>query len=190
MIRMSQDEELKELADIRAWLEEKIASLTEELDRSKKLLSIVDKQLGERSFVKAASVKPETKVAEVATKPVIEAREERQLKRLSDGYLLGNASIGADFLQITVAPDVVLRSSTSPFKSYFLGKVLGGMKSDDEKLVAEGKLSKENALEYEVDETGGRLRGIKIRGYRDRVRLNEILSTATWTFTKMLEKQA
>jgi hypothetical protein len=188
---LSQEDELKELAEMRAWLEEKINSLQEDLDRSKRMLALVDKQLGERSFVRAATVKPEPTPAPSA--PVREtqvAHEDRQLKRLSDGYLLATASISPDSVTITVAPDVVLRPTTSPFRSYFLGKVLGGMKSDDEKLVAEGKLKKENVLNFEVDDSGGRVRSVNITGYRDRVRLNEILSTATWTFTKMLEKQS
>jgi len=116
--------------------------------------------------------------------------ERRQLKRQSDGYLLGEAEIYDDNVKINIAQDVILRSSTPPFKSYFIGKILGGMRGEDEKQAEQGRLEKDKVLQYDIEEEGGRIRSITVKGYRNKARLNEILSTAIWTFTRMLEKQA
>jgi len=51
---MSTEAEVKELADLKQWIEEKVRSLEDELALLKKMMLIVDKQLTERSFVKAA----------------------------------------------------------------------------------------------------------------------------------------
>jgi hypothetical protein len=179
---MSTEAEVKELADLKQWIEEKVRSLEDELALLKKMMLIVDKQLTERSFVKAAEVPS-------VAKPAMQI-ERRQLKRQSDGYLLGEAEIYDDNVKINIAQDVILRSSTPPFKSYFIGKILGGMRGEDEKQAEQGKLEKDKVLQYDIEEEGGRIRSITVKGYRNKARLNEILSTAIWTFTRMLEKQA
>jgi hypothetical protein len=183
---MSSEAEVKELADLRQWIEERIRSLEDELAFLKKMMLIVDKQLSERSFVKAAAV-PSVPQPQPATQKQV---ERRQLKRQSDGYLLGEAEIYDDNVRINIAQDVILRSSTPPFKSYFIGKILGGMRGEDEKQAELGKLEKDKVLQYDIEEEGGRIRSIIVKGYRNKARLNEILSTAVWTFTRMLEKQA
>ncbi|MEM3684162.1 MAG: hypothetical protein QXX17_01435 [Conexivisphaerales archaeon] len=186
---MSSEAEVKELADLRQWIEDRIRSMEEELEFLKKLMVIVDKQLSEKSFVKAAAVP----AGMPAPQPPLEPQkqiERRQLKRQRDGYLLGEAEISDDQLRINIATDVVLRSSTKPFRNYFVNKILGGMRADDEKQVEQGKLDKDKVLQFDIEEEGGRIRSITVRGFRDKARLNEIISTAVWTFTKMLEQQA
>jgi len=183
---MSSEAEVKELADIRQWIEERVRSLEDELDYLKKMMVIVDKQLSQRSFVKAAAVPVAQQVAIAPQKQI----EKRELKRQSDGYLLGEAEIWDDNVKINIAQDVMLRSTTPPFKSYFIGKILGGMRSEDEKQVEEGRLEKGKILQYDIEEEGERIKSITVRGYRNKARLNEILSTAVWTFTRMLEKQS
>jgi hypothetical protein len=188
---MSSDSDVKELADLRQWLEDKIKSLEDELDSCRRMISVVDRQLSAKSFVKAAKV-PFTEpppVEEEVVVAALEKPEKRPLKRQRDGYLLAEAVIEKDKVTIDIAPDVLLRPATPPFKTYFIGKVLGSMRSEDEKQLASGKLAKEQMLKFSYDEEGNRLRKIVVEGYRDKVRLNEILSTAAWTFTKMLEKQ-
>jgi len=188
---MSSDEDVKELADLRQWLEDKIRTTEDELLFLKKMIAMVDKQLSDRSFVKAAKV-PFSEVVPVAEEVITSGKqvEKRPLRRAKDGYLLGEAEVTEDEVVIKIAEDVVLSSSTPPFKSYFLGKVLGGMRSDDERMVEQGKLSGDKVLSYDLEEEAGRIKKIVVRSYRDKKRLEEILSTATWTFTRMLEKQA
>jgi hypothetical protein len=83
---------------------------------------------------------------------------------------------------------VVLKQGTPPFKTFLMGKILQGMKSKDEELVASGRLSKGSELRFDVDETNGAINRLMIENYREKARLNEILNTVAWTFSRMLEK--
>ena len=81
-----------------------------------------------------------------------------------------------------------MKSTTPPFKSFLVGKILQGMKTKDEELVKSGKLAKGTELKYDVDEANGNIIKLVIENYREKARLNEILSTVSWTFSRMLEK--
>jgi len=115
--------------------------------------------------------------------------ETRQLKRSKDSYLLANAYISPTSLVLIPASDVKLSIGTPPFKAFFLNRILEGMRSKDLESSSKGELSPSEALSYEVEESNGLISRITVRNYREKARLNEILSTATWAFTRMLEKR-
>ena len=194
---VSNQEDVRRMADLRQWLEDKIKGLEEELELTKQTLSLVDEQLKRGSFVKAAEVPvvarepaKEELPEEVAAVPAAEESETRPLTRPRDNYLIANAYVQGSTVTVVPVTDVVLRSSTPPFKTYLEGKVLGGMKAADEGAAAQGKLEKEKIFSFDVQEDGGRITKLTMRNFNDKVRLNEVLSTTLWTFTKMLEKQS
>jgi hypothetical protein len=188
---VSSQEEVRKLADLRQWLEDKIKEMEEELDYTRQTLSLVDEQLKRESFVKAAAVPPSPRppVKDEEEKQVEES-ETRPLRRQKDNYLIANAFVQGNQLTIVPVTDVVLRSTTPPFKSYLVGKVLGGMRTADEELASQGKLATDRLISFEFQEDGGRISKLTIRNFNDKLRLTEILNTSLWTFTKMLEKQA
>jgi hypothetical protein len=114
-------------------------------------------------------------------------RDVRPLKRAKDEFLLANAEVTPSAVTITPAPGVSLSSSTPPFKSFFLGRILDGMKAKDAERVAQKSLSDSDVLSYKVEEDGT-IKRIVISNYRDKDRLNEIFNTSAWVFTRMLEK--
>jgi IMP cyclohydrolase len=63
------------------------------------------------------------------------------------------------------------------------------MRMKDENEVKAGKLRKDQVMSYKVDEKDGKIEKIQVFNYKDKQRLNEIINTAIWTFTRMLEKQ-
>ncbi|HEX6068046.1 MAG TPA: hypothetical protein VFZ05_04520, partial [Nitrososphaera sp.] len=146
------------------------------------------------SFRAAAMLAPEPKLAParqaMTTSPPPPAKQAsfdpgkdvRQLKRAKDEFLLANAEVTASSIIIT--PVVNLSSNTPPFKSFFLSRILDGMKAKDAEKGAP------DALSYSVDESNGQIRRITISNYRDKERLGEIFNTSTWVFTRMLEKSA
>jgi hypothetical protein len=81
-----------------------------------------------------------------------------------------------------------LKSTTPPFKSFLLGKILQGMKTSDLDLIAKGKLGKSMELRFDVEESSGAIGKLIIENYGEKARLNEILNTVSWTFSRMLEK--
>src|SRR5919109_861426 len=116
----------------------------------------------------------------------------RPLKRAKDDFLLANAEVSPDAVVIVPAPGVNVNANTPPFKSFFLNRILEGMKNKDTEKVNQGALEESNALNYKIEEEeddgSGIIKRIVINNYRDKERLQEIFNTSTWVFTRMLEK--
>ncbi len=171
------DRDTKKAAELKLWLEERIAQLQDELERLTETLGYVDTTLRASTFKQASEMMAEAK----------EAPEVRELKRDKGGQVIARASISTDAVAIEPS-GVVLKSSTPPFKSFLMGKILQGMKAKDEELVKAGKLAKGTELRFDVEESNGTIGKVIIENYREKTRLNEILSTVSWTFSRMLEK--
>src|SRR5215203_6674760 len=119
-----------------------------------------------------------------------DSRNIKPLKRAKDDFLLANAEISPDAVVIIPAPGINLNVNTPPFKSFFLNRILEGMKSKDTEKVSQGALRESDALNYKVeeDESGGIIKRIVINKYREKDRRQEIFNTSTWVFTRLLEK--
>jgi light-regulated signal transduction histidine kinase (bacteriophytochrome) len=116
-------------------------------------------------------------------------RNIKPLKRAKDDFLLANAEISPDAVVIVPAPGIDLNANTPPFKSFFLNRILEGMKNKDAEKVSQGALGETDALNYKVEEDGsGIIKQIVINKYREKDRLQEIFNTSAWVFTRMLEK--
>ena len=179
------EEEIRRAADMKMWIEARIAEHEADIERLKQMLLIIDSILRQSSFKTAAEIiKPSA-----AEAPTVESfGEVRPLKRVKDGLLLGNAYISPDTIVIIPASDVRLMVDTPPFKSFFINRILEGMKAKDNEAVKEGKMAPNQVLSYTIEDDNGRLTKITIRNYGNQTRLNEIISTVTWSFTRMLEK--
>jgi len=167
----------KRAAELKLWLEQRISQLQDELERLRETLDYVDANLRASTFRQASEMMAEAK----------EAPEVRELKRDKGGQVIATASITSDAVSIEPT-GVVLKSTTPPFKTYLMGKVLQGMKTKDEELVRSGKLGKGSELKFDLDENNGNIGKLVVENYRDKARLNEILSMVSWTFSRMLEK--
>jgi hypothetical protein len=132
-----------------------------------------------------------------------DSRNIKPLKRAKDDFLLANAEISPDAVVIIPAPGINLNVNTPPFKSFFLNRILEGMKSKDTEKVSQGALRESDALNYKVEEeeqdvgasgggssssSNGIIKRIVINKYREKDRLQEIFNTSAWVFTRMLEK--
>lgn len=125
-----------------------------------------------------------------------DSRNIKPLKRAKDDFLLANAEIFQDAVVIVPAPDINLNANTPPFKSFFLNRILEGMKNKDAEKVSQGALRESDALNYKVEEeddssgsgSSGIIKRIVINKYREKERLQEIFNTSAWVFTRMLEK--
>jgi hypothetical protein len=131
-----------------------------------------------------------------------DSRNIKPLKRAKDDFLLANAEISPDEVIIIPAPGINLNVNTPPFKSFFLNRILEGMKSKDAEKVSQGALRESDALNYKVEEeeqdigassggggsSNGIIKRIVINKYREKDRLQEIFNTSAWVFTRMLEK--
>ncbi len=125
-----------------------------------------------------------------------DSRNIKPLKRAKDEFLLANAEISQEAVVIVPAPGVNLNANTPPFKSFFLNRILEGMRNKDAEKVSQGALSESDSLNYKVEEeyddsgggSSGIIKRIVINKYREKDRLQEIFNTSAWVFTRMLEK--
>jgi hypothetical protein len=117
----------------------------------------------------------------------------RPLKRARDDFLLANAEVSPGAVVIVPSPGVNVNANTPPFRSFFLNRILEGMKNKDAERVNQGVLRESDALNYKVEEEdngSGIIKRIVINNYRDKDRLQEIFNTSAWVFTRMLEKSS
>lgn len=113
----------------------------------------------------------------------------RPIIRFRDSMLLANAEIYPDTVEIIPMKGIVLNVNTPPFKSFFLNRILDGMKRKDEEAESQGRIKGSELLHYFVEEDNdGLIKRIKINNYREKERLNEIFNTSSWVFTRMIEK--
>ncbi len=173
-----QDRDVKKAAELKLWLEGRISELQEEIERLRESLGYVDETLRGSTFKPAIEMMAEAK----------EAADVRELKRDKGGGVVARATVTPDSVSIEPAGGVKLKASTPPFTSFLLNKILQGMQSKDQAAASAGKLAKGMVLRFDVEEAEGSISKLVVENYGDKARLNEILSTVSWTFSRMLEK--
>jgi hypothetical protein len=142
------------------------------------------------------SVRKSTPSSEVSERMLSNSTNERDvyrqvkpLKRLKDDFLMANAEISNDSVELVPAKGIALSVNTPPFRSFFLNRILEGMKTKDAEKLSQNQIEESASLSYNVDEDeNGIIKRIIIHNYRDKERLNEIINTSTWVFTRMIEK--
>src|SRR5215208_1330711 len=199
------EEDIRRAADIREWLIKEISDRQEEVERLRTTLSIIDNLLKQGSFRAAANfgfgaAAAPTLRATADNGGDDDSRNIKPLKRAKDDFLLANAEISSDAVVLVPATGINLNVNTPPFKSFFLNRILEGMKSKDAEKVSQGALRESDALNYKVEEeeqdigasgggaSSGIIKRIVINKYREKDRLQEIFNTSAWVFTRMLEK--
>jgi hypothetical protein len=180
------DVQLKRAADLKLWIETRIAELQEEVEKLKEAEMMVDTVLRASSFRPASEVLPRAKDDEVIGGGQIP--EMRELRRDKGGETIAIAQVTKAKVVVEPVAEVILKSDTPPFKSFLMGKILTGMKAKDDALVSGGTLERGKEIRFSVAEKGGRISGLTIENYREAERLTEILNTVGWTFSRMLEK--
>ncbi len=177
------EEDVKNLAELKKDLEEKIMKIEKELTLLKTSLKLVDEALAKISF------KPASKIIEESEEKIPEEvfEEVFQIKSKS-GEDLGNIYVGKNMIKIVPRQDLGLTVKTSPFQSFFIERVLEKMKKKDEEDVIRKKKSPEEVIDYKVETDGDLIKEIIIRNISDETRIREIRSVVRWTFERMLEK--
>lgn len=115
--------------------------------------------------------------------------EIKELRRINDSLLLASAEIGPKNIKITPSEDLLINVNTPPFRSFFLNRILDGMKSKDEEKNRSGQIGDYEVLNYQVDnDLQGIIKSVTVANYREKERLQDILSTVIWVLSKMVEK--
>jgi len=183
------EEQVKDIVALKESLIEQIDKHQESIEMLEKNIIILDLFLKDSSFTKASQLGTARKVeiqnkTEKAKKP-----EENSIpiKRVGDGKVIANAYVTPDQVSIVLDDEIEISDETPPFKSFFLDRIIGEMKKKDFAEAENGKIQKESIIDYIINKNGTDIREIIIKNYRQKERVNELINTAGWSLTRMLE---
>lgn len=181
------EERLKDVLALKDRTDEKIERCHRELEMLEKEAAVLDDVLKQSSFARASSLPrgqavperapPESGAQGGGPEPVklVWKKEQREI---------GSAVVTPERVSITLDESVSVDAGTPPFESFFMGKVIGGMRKKDSD---EGV---PDPIECTVGKDGPAIRTITVTGYRDPGRVGEIINTAEWSLNRMLERAA
>ena len=188
------EEQVKEIVALRENMLQQVDKHQEGIEMLEKNIIILDGFLKDSSFVKASKLQtqnePEIENMVEAEEPVENSKPVENLipiKKGNDGKVIANAYVTADQVSIILEEQVLINADTPPFKSFFLDRIIGEMKKKDFVQAENGKIQKESIIDYIINKNGTDIREIIIKNYREKQRLTELINTAGWSLTRMLE---
>ena len=179
------EDQIREILELKEWLTDEVEKRRNEIEKLKNNLAILDSVLKQSSFSKASSLKSNQEKSYFMTSD--RGSSIIPIKRTGDNAVIANAHVTEKEVVIVPSDDVKLDIETQPFKSFFLGRIIGGMETKDNLDVQNGKIDSDSVINCIVNKDGNMIREILIKNYRERERVNEIINTAAWSFSRMIE---
>ena len=180
------EEQVKEIVALKESLIEQINKHQEGVEMLEKNITVLDLFLKNSSFTKASQleIKKDEVKPEIMEKPV---ENSIPIKRVNDGKIIAKAFVTPDQVSIILDNEIAVNADIPPFKSFFLDRIIGEMKKKDTAEAENGKIQKESVIDYIINKNGANIREIIIKNYRQKERVNELINTAGWSLTRMLE---
>ena len=180
------EEQVKEIVALKESLIEQINKHQEGVEMLEKNITVLDLFLKNSSFTKASQleIKKDEVKPEIIEKPV---ENSIPIKRVNDGKIIAKAFVTPDQVSIILDNEIAVNADIPPFKSFFLDRIIGEMKKKDTVEAENGKIQKESVIDYIINKNGANIREIIIKNYRQKERVNELINTAGWSLTRMLE---
>jgi len=177
------DEQIRDVLELKEELSEKIIKYKEQIEKLEKNISVLDTILKQSSFTKASDL------TRNAPKTI---KQERKIAitKSSDGTTIANAFVTNNEVSIVLEDNVTLDPKTPPLKTFFVDRIIGEMKKNDVRQVEDGKIKNHEVIDCIINDNGGKIREIVIKNYREEERVDEIINTATWSLTRMIENSA
>ncbi|MBS7654952.1 hypothetical protein KEJ50_00380 [Candidatus Bathyarchaeota archaeon] len=181
---MEEQDLVKKLAKLKAFLEKKINELNEEINNLKELMEIIDGYLAEKSFRKIEAPKL---IEEAAAPPQVVSQKGTPIKTV-DGVHLGDLIVEEKNLILNLDPYIKFDVNSPPLKAFLIAKVLEPMSRKDEEAVKSGKINERDAFSYNIEEEEGFVKRVLIKNFGDEKRLNELTNAIRWTLRRMYER--
>jgi hypothetical protein len=181
------EEEIRNILELREWISDEIDKRKKEVERLTQNLRILDSLVKQSSFSKASHLASSTPPAKTSNQQSIQETADVIPMKSTDNQVIANAHVTPDELVIIPSEEILLDVETQPFRSFFLGRIISNMESQDNDDVRNGKISQGSAISCMVNKEGNRIREILIKNYRQKERASEIINTATWSFSRMIE---
>jgi len=187
------EEQVKEIVALRENMLQQIDKHQEGIEMLEKNITLLDGFLKDSSFTKASQLEIKNESKMVENNEELEHVEPKHvessipIKRGNDGKIIANAYVTPDQVSIILDKQVIINADTPPFKSFFLDRIIGEMKKKDSTEAENGKIQKESIIDYIINKNGTDIREIIIKNYRQKERVTELINTAGWSLTRMLE---
>jgi len=186
------EEQMKDIVVLKESLMDQIDRHHESIEMLEKNIIVLDLFLKGSSFTKASQLeikKGEVKIESIEkpTERSILIENSIPIKRVNDGKIIANAFVTPDQVSIVLDNEIEINADTPPFKSFFLDRIIGEMKKKDFAEAENGRIQKESVIDYVINKNGINIREIIIKNYKQKERVNELINTAGWSLTRMLE---
>ena len=189
------DEQIRKMLELKEIIIEKMSKYQDEIDFLQKNLEVLDVVLKGSSFTKASTLAKNIHSDEKFD--ILDSHEEeeslhvkKQIIGNKDGEVIANAIVTPEQVSIVLEDGMVLTPEIPPLKSFFIERIIGEMKKSDEVAVKDGKINKESIIDCIINKNGSAIREIIIKNYRQKERVDEIINTATWSLTRMVENSS
>jgi hypothetical protein len=186
------EEQVKDIVALKESLMDQIDKHHESIEMLEKNIIVLDLFLKGSSFTKASQL--EIKEGQIKIESIEKTIEKSipvensiPIKRVNDGKIIANAFVTPDQVSIVLDNEIEINADTPPFKSFFLDRIIGEMKKKDFAEAENGRIQKESVIDYVINKNGINIREIIIKNYRQKERVNELINTAGWSLTRMLE---
>ena len=187
------DEQIRKMLELKEATIEKMLKYQDEIDFLQKNLDVLDVILKGSSFTKASALaKNITKQEEPDILDTHEDQLEikKQIIDSKDGVVIANAFVTPDQVSIVLEDGIGLTPEIPPLKTFFIERIIGEMKKSDDVAVKDGKINQESVIDCIINKNGSAIREIIIKNYRQKERIDEIINTATWSLTRMVENSS
>ncbi len=192
---MSSESDIRKLLKMRADLEERTEQLQTEIEDLKLAMVEIDKAIVKQGFNQPSpafqAMKPTELKLEEHKQPVTVTPEtitDSSSIQAKDGTILGRVQVDDDKIVFTPREGLTFMTSTPPFQSFLLDRVLDNMRTNDETRAATGEITLEQVLNYEVEADGETIKILTVHNYGGERRLREIQSSLRWSLDKMYDK--
>ena len=187
------DEQIRKMLELKETIIEKMSKYQDEIDFLQKNLDVLDVVLKGSSFTKASALAKNTTIEEEPD--ILDTHEEplevkKQIIDSKDGGVIANAFVTPDQVSIVLEDGIGLTPEIPPLKTFFIERIIGEMKKIDDVDVSDGKINKESVIDCIINKNGSAIREIIIKNYRQKERIDEIINTATWSLTRMVENSS
>ncbi len=170
------EEHIRDILKINDHITDQINKHKEEIELLEKTLNILNLILKQSSFAKASTLSSSD-----------EQKETIPITNGTNGEVIAKAFVTSDQVSIVLNEGIQLDADTPPFKSFFLERIIGEMKQKDSAKQKNDGIQNESMIDYVINKEGSNLREIIVKNYHQKERVNEIISTAGWSLTRMIE---
>lgn len=181
------EEQIKDIIALRDNLIDQIDKHHESIEMLEKNLTILELVLKGSSFTKASDLTKGAPSKETQSQVAKTIERSIPIKRGANGEVIANAFVTPDQVSIVIDENMEIDADTPPFKSFFIDRIIGEMKRKDSADAENGKIQRESMIDYIINKNGSDIREIIIKNYRQKERVNEIINTAGWSLTRMLD---